>query len=39
MTMRSDNKGHGLASHLWAQVSLLIIVALIVIVLAARYVW
>ena len=36
MTMPSDNKGHGLASNLWAQVSLLIVVALVVVVLAAR---
>jgi hypothetical protein len=39
MTMPSDNKGHGLASNLWAQVSLLIVVALVVVILAARYVW
>jgi hypothetical protein len=37
--MPSDSKGHGLASNLWAQVSLFIVVALIVVILAARYVW
>jgi hypothetical protein len=39
MTVPSDNNGHGLTSNLWAQVSLFIVVALIVVILAARYVW
>jgi hypothetical protein len=39
MTMQSDNKGHGLANNLWAQLSLLAVAAVIIIVLAARYVW
>jgi hypothetical protein len=39
MTMQSHNKGHGLANNLWAQLSLLAVAAVIVIVLAARYVW
>ena len=39
MTMQSDNKSRSLADNLWAQVGLLAVVAVIVIVLASRYVW
>ena len=39
MTMQSDNKGHGLANNLWAQMTILAVVAVIVIVLAAQYLW
>jgi hypothetical protein len=39
MTMQSDNKSRGPADNLWAQLGLLTVVAVIVIVLASRYVW
>jgi hypothetical protein len=39
MAMQGDNRGHGLANNLWAHLSLLTVVALILIVLASRYVW
>jgi hypothetical protein len=39
MTMQGDNRGHRLANSLWAQLSLLTVVALILVVLASRYVW
>ena len=39
MTMQGDNRGHGLANNLWAQLSLLTAVALILVVLASRYGW
>jgi hypothetical protein len=39
MTMQSDNKSRSPADNLWAQLSLLTVVAVIVIVLASRYVW
>jgi len=38
MTMPTD-KGHGLTSSLWARLSVLMVVALILVVVAARYVW
>jgi len=37
MTMRSDNKG--LTDNLWAELSLLTVVTVILIVLAWGYVW
>jgi len=39
MTMQSDNKSRGPADNLWAQVGVLAVVAVIVIVLASRYLW
>ena len=39
MTMHGDNRGHSLANNLWAHLSLSTVVALILIVLASRYVW
>jgi hypothetical protein len=38
MTMQSANK-HGLVNNVWAQLMLLTVVALILFVLASRYVW
>jgi hypothetical protein len=39
MTMQSDNRGRGLATILWAQLGLLVVVAAIVLALAWQYVW
>jgi hypothetical protein len=39
MTMQSDNKSRSPAENLWAQLGLLAVVAVIVIILASRYVW
>ena len=39
MTLQSDNKSRGPADNLWAQLGLLTVVAVIVIVLASRYLW
>jgi len=39
MTMQSDNKSRSPANNLWAQLGLLAVVAVIMIVLASRYVW
>ncbi len=39
MTMQSDNKAHGLANNIWAQLGLLTVVVVIAIGLAWRYVW
>jgi hypothetical protein len=39
MTMQSDNKGHGLANNFWAQMAILAIVVIVVIALAAKYLW
>ncbi len=39
MTMQTENKGHGLANNLPLQVAMVFVVAAILIVLAARYVW
>jgi hypothetical protein len=39
MAMQSDNKSHSLASNLWAQMTLLAVVVVILIALASRYVW
>jgi len=39
MTIHSDNKGHGLANNLPLQLGLVAVAALILIVLAALYVW
>jgi hypothetical protein len=38
MTMQSDNKGRSLANNLWAQMTILAIVLIVVIVLAT-YLW
>jgi hypothetical protein len=37
--MQSDNKSRSPADNLWAQLGLLAVVAVIMIVLASRYVW
>ena len=39
MTMQSDNNSRSPADNLWAQLGLLAVVAVIMIVLASRYVW
>jgi len=39
MTMQSDSKGHGLANNLLLQFGLVAVVAVILIALAAYYVW
>ena len=40
MTMQSSNQGHhGLANNIWAQMGILAVVAIVLIVLAAHYVW
>ena len=39
MTMHSDNKGHGLANNLPLQLGLVAVAAVILIILAALYVW
>lgn len=39
MAMQSDNKSHRLANNLWAQMTLLAVVVVILIALASRYVW
>jgi hypothetical protein len=39
MTVRSDNKDHNQTADLWAELSLLAVVTLILIVLAWGYVW
>jgi hypothetical protein len=38
MTMQSANK-HGLVNNVWAQLMLVTVVALILVILASRYVW
>jgi hypothetical protein len=39
MTMQSDNKGRGLTNNVWAQMAILAIVIIVVIALAAKYLW
>jgi hypothetical protein len=39
MTMQSDNKAHGYANNIWMQMGLLGVVAIVLIALAAYYVW
>jgi hypothetical protein len=39
MTTQVGNKGHGLANNLPLQFGLVVVVAVLLIVLAARYVW
>jgi hypothetical protein len=40
MLTQSDNKGqHGFANNMWTQIGLLTVVAVVLIVLAALYVW
>jgi hypothetical protein len=39
MTMQSDDRSRILANNLWAQFGLATAVAVIVIILASRYVW
>jgi hypothetical protein len=39
MTLQSDNKGHSLTDNLWAELSLMTAVTVILIALAWRYVW
>ena len=39
MTMQIDNKGDGLTDNLWAEMSLMMVLVVIVLALAWRYVW
>jgi hypothetical protein len=39
MLTQSDNKGHGIADNMWAQMGLLAVVAVVLIALAAHYLW
>ena len=39
MTIQSDSKGHGLLANPWAQIGVLTAVVIVLIVLAAHYVW
>jgi hypothetical protein len=39
MLTQSDNKGHGFADNMWAQMGLLAVVAVVLIALAAHYLW
>jgi hypothetical protein len=39
MTMQSDHKAHGLLNNPWGQMGLLTAVVIVLIVLAAQYVW
>ena len=39
MTMHSDNKGRGLINNLWVQMAILAIVIIVLIALAAKYLW
>jgi len=39
MTMRGDNKDHSLTDNLWAELSVLAVVTVILIILAWGYVW
>ena len=39
MTTQRDNKSHGFAVNMWAQMGVLAVVAIILIALAAHYLW
>jgi hypothetical protein len=39
MTMHGDNRGHGLANNFWMQTSLLVVAVVVLIALAAHYIW
>jgi hypothetical protein len=39
MTMQHDNQAHRLTNKMWAQVALFTVAIVIVITLAAKYVW
>jgi hypothetical protein len=39
MTMQSDNKGDSLTDNLWAEMSLMMVLVVIVLAVAWRYVW
>jgi len=39
MSMQSNSKGHTLASNMWAQLGVLAAATVIIIILAAQYVW
>ncbi len=39
MTMHSDSKGPGFASNVWAQMGIVVVAAVVLIALAAHYVW
>jgi hypothetical protein len=39
MTMHSDNKRHGLANNLWAQMGLLAVAVVVLLVIASHYIW
>ena len=39
MTMQTNNKGHSLSDNLWAEMSLMMVLVVIILALAWRYVW
>jgi hypothetical protein len=39
MTMYSDNKSHGFINNLWVEMGLLVVATVVVIALAAHYIW
>jgi hypothetical protein len=39
MLTQSENKGHSFANNSWAQMGLLAVVAVVLIALAAHYLW
>jgi hypothetical protein len=39
MTMQSNNKSESLTDNLWAEMSLMMVLVVIVLALAWRYVW
>ena len=39
MTMQSDSKGHAVSNNPWGQMGLLTAVVIVLIVMAAHYVW
>jgi|AmaraimetFIIA100_FD_contig_71_1414641_length_529_multi_3_in_0_out_0_2 hypothetical protein len=39
MTMQSENKGDSLTDNLWAEMSLMMVLVVIVLALAWQYIW
>jgi hypothetical protein len=39
MTAQTENKRHGLADNLWAQMAIVAVIAIVVIALSAKYLW
>ena len=39
MTMHSDNRSHGFINNLWVEMGLLVVATVVVIALAAHYIW